>query len=206
MMPLNILATSFIDKLLAWDTWLFLKINKSWTTPFLDEVFPWYRYSDTWIPLYLFLLVFMLINFGRKAWIWVLFFIANVALTDQISSHLFKHLVGRPRPCADDVLQFYTRLLLGGCSGGFSFPSSHAANHFGMATFIYLTLKPAIGNWGKLFFVWAATISYGQIYVGVHYPLDVLGGTIIGCAAGYLMATIYNKKIGLPARVAMATA
>ncbi|MFL9483071.1 phosphatase PAP2 family protein [Chitinophagaceae bacterium LWZ2-11] len=193
----SILSTNFLDWLLQLDTDLFLLINKVWTNSFLDSVYPWYRDSNTWVPFYVFLLAFILMNFGKKAWLWILFIIITVALTDQVSSNLIKHLVARPRPCNDPFIQMYGRLLLGGCSGGYSFTSSHAANHFGMAMFMYLTLKPYIKNWGKWFFVWAATISYGQIYVGVHYPLDVLGGTIVGCILGYCTASIFIRRIGL---------
>jgi undecaprenyl-diphosphatase len=138
----------------------------------------------------------MLLNFGKKTWFLLLFVAFCVALTDQVSSHLIKNLVARPRPCNDPFIQSYVRLLLGGCSGGYSFTSSHAANHFGLAMFFYQTLKPVIGKWAKWFFVWAATIAYGQIYVGVHYPLDVLGGTIIGCCLGYMLASFYNRRVG----------
>ena len=92
----------------------------------------------------------------------------------------------------------YVRMLLNHCSGGLSFPSSHATNHFGAAVFIYCTLKKYLGNWSYLFFLWAASICYAQVYVGVHYPTDVLGGAIIGSIIGYIVALIYNKKIGLP--------
>ena len=90
------------------------------------------------------------------------------------------------------------RMIVNHCSGGNSFPSSHATNHFGAAVFFFCTLKPYIKNYGWLFFFWAATISYAQVYVGVHYPTDVIGGAIIGSIVGYLMALIYNKTIKLP--------
>ena len=89
------------------------------------------------------------------------------------------------------------RMLLNHCSGGLSFPSSHATNHFGAAVFIFCTLKKYCGNWNIFFFL-GCIVSYGQVYVGVHYPTDVLGGAIIGSIIGYYVALIYNKKIGLP--------
>jgi membrane-associated phospholipid phosphatase len=184
--------------LLNWDTRLFYNINTVWTNSFLDHNFPWWRDSTTWYPLYLFLLFFILMNFGWRAWTWILFIAINVTLTDQFSSSVVKHWIARPRPCQDPEMIGYVRMLLNHCSGGLSFPSSHATNHFGAAVFIYCTLKQYLGNWSYLFFIWAASICYAQVYVGVHYPTDVLGGAIIGSIIGYIVALIYNKKIGLP--------
>ena len=177
-----------------WDRWLFTKINQDWTTPFLDTLFPFWREAMTWIPLYLFLLIFVLINFGKKAWPWIIGLVLTVTFTDQISSHILKPLVDRPRPCHDVLLADHIRLLLNYCSDSRSFTSSHAANHFGVGIFIFCTLKSYFKNWSYLFLLWAATVSYGQIYIGVHYPLDVLGGAILGCGIGYLMAFFFNKK------------
>ncbi len=174
------------------DKWLFLKINTVWTNSFLDTVFPFWREPYIWGPLYLFLVVFILINFGCKSWPWLVFFLLTFALTDQLSSHYLKYWTNRLRPCQDDFLMPYVRELLGRCPGNPSFPSSHATNHFGLAFFIYLTLEPYIKKWAYLFFFWAATISYGQVYVGVHYPSDVIGGAIIGSLIGLLTASIFN--------------
>lgn len=181
-----------------WDIELFHRINTVWTNAFLDHNFPWWRDATTWYPLYLFLLIFIFINFGWRAWTWVLFIIINVTLTDQFSSSVVKQWIARPRPCQDPEMMGYVRMLLNHCSGGNSFPSSHATNHFGAAVFLFCTLRKYCGNWIYLFFFWAATVSYGQVYVGVHYPADVLAGAIIGSIIGYIAALIYNKKIGLP--------
>ena len=180
-----------------WDRWLFTKINQDWTTPFLDTLFPFWREAMTWIPLYLFLLLFVLINFGKKAWPWIIGLVLTVAITDQISSHILKPLVNRPRPCHDVLLADHIRLLLNYCSDSRSFTSSHAANHFGIGIFIFYTLKPYFKNWTYLYLLWAATVSYGQIYIGVHYPLDVLGGALLGSGIGYLTAFYFNKKFAL---------
>ena len=180
-----------------WDRWLFTKINQDWTTPFLDTLFPFWREAMTWIPLYLFLLIFVLINFGKKAWPWIIGLVLTVTFTDQVSSHILKPLVNRPRPCHDALLADHIRLLLNYCSDSRSFTSSHAANHFGIGVFIFYTLKPYFKNWSYLFIIWAATVSYGQIYIGVHYPMDVLGGALVGSGIGYLMAFYFNKKFTL---------
>ncbi|MEP7109064.1 MAG: phosphatase PAP2 family protein [Ferruginibacter sp.] len=184
-----------------WDRWLFTKINQDWTNTFLDNIFPLWREAITWFPLYVFLLLFVLINFGKKSWPWIIGFLTTVALSDQISSHVIKQLFNRPRPCHDIILADHIRLLLDYCSDSRSFISSHATNHFGIAFFIYFTLKPYFQKWGYLFFFWAATISYGQVYIGVHYPTDVIGGALVGSFIGYFVSWYFNKKIGLPAFV-----
>lgn len=197
----NILLQHFFQRLLDFilelDTWLFLKINTVFTNPVLDAIFPLWRDSIVWAPLYLFLIVFALMNFGKRGWVWILFAIINVTLTDQASSSLIKKWIGRIRPCNEEALVGKMRLLLEHCSGGFSFTSSHATNHFGFAVFVFLTTRHFMGKWTKWLLVWAATISYGQVYVGVHYPVDILFGALLGMAIGTLTAKYYNKKIGL---------
>jgi membrane-associated phospholipid phosphatase len=199
-MPMTVLLLSFFQKILAWigecDQWLFLSINTEWTNSFFDSIFPWWREANTWVPLYLFFIVFSILNFKQKAFPWILFIIVTLTITDQLSSTFIKNWVERMRPCRDEDLMGQVRLILNNCSGGYSFPSSHATNHFGFAMFIFITLRPILKKWGWLFFVWAATICYGQVYVGVHYPVDVLCGAILGCMIGYLTARFYNKKIG----------
>src|SRR5205809_7174679 len=140
MLLLSVDAITWLQQLAKilndWDQWMFLKINTQWTSNFLDNVYPWYRDSNTWIPLYLFLFLFAVMNFGWRIWPWVLFFIITVTLTDQISSTLLKSLFNRTRPCHDPTLIDQLRLLLNYCPGNGSFTSSHATNHFGMACFI----------------------------------------------------------------------
>lgn len=195
-----LLAASFSEKLWSWlshwDTWLFLKINTVWTGSLPDSIYPWWREANAWVPLYLFLVVFGIMNFGKKVWPWLLFAIITLTITDQLSSNLIKNLVTRTRPCNETLLAGQMRLLLNHCSGGYSFTSSHAANHFGFAVFIVITMRHVFGKWKWLFLIWAASIAYGQVYVGVHYPLDVLCGSVLGSVAGYCTASFYNKKFG----------
>lgn len=188
-------ASDLWSRINAIDQNLFIYINRIWTNSFLDQAFPIWRESTTWIPLYLFLLVYSMMNLRSKAWIWILFLIFTVAVTDQVSSTFVKNWFNRPRPCRDPYFSQYVRLLLGGCPGSGSFTSSHATNHFGVGVFIAMTLKPLLKKWRYLFYFWAVTISYGQVYVGVHYPLDIVGGAILGSLIGYTIATIYISKI-----------
>lgn len=184
-----------LDKIIQADKALFYFINTQFTNPTLDGIFPWWRESTTWVPFYVFLLAFMFINFGKNAWPWILFVLFNVLLSDQISSTFFKHYFMRLRPCSDPQMQFQVRLLLDHCSGGFSFTSSHATNHVAFAVFVIKTLKSHIQPYGWLLLVWAASIAYGQVYVGVHYPLDIIGGALIGIVIGNLTSSVYNRRI-----------
>lgn len=194
---LSVLLFSFIDTVKEWDFWIFIKINTEWTSSFLDVVAPIMRNKYTWIPLYVFLVIFAFYNFRKKAWFWLLFAGITIALTDQLSSKLIKNLVARPRPCRAPELEGHIRLMVSGCSGGYSFTSSHAANHFGIALFFFVTLKPFIKNWAWLFIVWAAVISYSQVYVGVHYFFDIVGGSIVGILSGLITSYFFEKYFGL---------
>ncbi len=201
-MTAQILLVSFFQKtwqlIEQWDTYVFLKINTQWTNSFLDSVFPWWREANAWVPLYLFFVVFALLNFKQKAVPWILFVVVTLVLTDQISSTLIKNWVARPRPCRDPFLADQVRLILNTCSGAYSFPSSHAANHFGFAVFIFMTLKPVVKKWGYWLLIWAATICYGQVYVGVHYPVDVLCGGVLGSLIGYGVGRVYGRLFTSP--------
>ena len=185
------MANTFLDPLLELDQAIFSLINTKWTHPILDNLMPWARNANHWIPFYLLLLVVLFLKMGKKTGKWLLFVALNVTLTDQISSHIFKPWVHRLRPCADPSFMHQAKLLLDHCSGGFSFTSSHAANHFGLAMFIVMTLQPLFKGYRFLFLIWAAFISYAQVYVGVHYPLDVIFGGLIGIMVGYFNAKLY---------------
>lgn len=190
------MGLSFFQQIKDIDQALFQQINGEWHHPLLDSILPWTRHSNNWIPLYLGLLLWMGYQIGWKTAKWLLFALLNVAITDQVSSSVFKPFFHRLRPCNDPALFGKTRLLLEHCSGGFSFTSSHAANHFGLAMFIFMTWGATQQRYTKYFFVWAGLIGFAQVYVGVHYPLDILGGAVIGLVAGYSMSKLYLKWAG----------
>ena len=187
---------AFWASLNAKDKALFSNINGKWTCSLFDHIMPWIRTSNNWIPLYIVLLAYIIYKWRINAWKWVLLALLNVGLTDQISSSIFKPLFHRLRPCADPEIMHQSRLLLDHCSGGFSFTSSHAANHFGIAVFIMMTLQPFLKNYRFIFLVWAAMIAYAQVYVGVHFPLDIFVGAIIGIIVGYFNGKLFHKWQG----------
>jgi undecaprenyl-diphosphatase len=180
----------------AWDTALFLQINTVFTNPIFDKILPIWRNANTWLPLYVFLIVFAVLNFKEKAFYWIIGAILTLVITDQLSSGVIKPFFERPRPCNDPFLIGHVRLLLDHCSGGYSFTSSHATNHFGFAIYVFITLRALFKKWSYLFIFWAATVSYSQVYVGVHYPLDVIFGSIIGSSIGYATSQIFIRQVG----------
>jgi membrane-associated phospholipid phosphatase len=184
------------DKLNEWDQWLFIKLNSTLTNPAFDAIMPFMRQAKHWAPLYLFLLVFAWINFKGKGGWWTVFLLATVALTDMTGTHLFKHTFERVRPCNDPDFFMQVRLLVDHCSRGYSFTSNHAANHFGIAMFFYITMKHLLGKWAAIGFVWAALIGYAQVYVGVHYPLDILAGSLLGLIFGTFTGRLFNNRYG----------
>ncbi|PZX51921.1 phosphatase PAP2 family protein [Algoriphagus chordae] len=172
-----------IEQIKTWDEEIFLWLN-SFHADWLDPVA--YQLSQTfiWVPFYA-LLVYFIIKVERKNSWWVIGGIAlTILIADQVTSGLMKPFFERLRPCHDErwngLVHNYNR-----CGGLFGFASSHAANTFGLAVFLNLKMK------GKLrflpwLFLWATIISYTRIYLGVHYPLDIIVGAIVGIAAGLL--------------------
>ena len=187
---------TILQTLDRFDKWLFQKVNGQWTNSLFDSVFPFLRQSNIWMPLYLFLFVFVALNFKKNSWWWILFFMCTVALTDMIGTRLFKHLFERLRPCSDPEFASSVRMIINDCAGGYSFISNHAANHFGLATFLYFTLRHYFPKWIWIAYLWAAAVSYSQVYVGVHYPFDVICGALVGIIFGLFTAMFFNKKFG----------
>jgi undecaprenyl-diphosphatase len=184
-----------LKPLLRFDARLFHKINQVWTNPFFDLIMPFLRQQEFWYFFYLFLLVFALYNFGIRGCWWAVSLIMTAIIADLFSSSLIKALIFRYRPCRDPELADQVRVLVNYCPQSSSFTSSHACNHFAAAWFIFITLNQT-GSWRWLLFIWAFIICYAQVYVGVHFPLDIFGGAILGSSIGYGMSQFFRKQFG----------
>lgn len=156
------------------------------------------------IPLYMILLLIVLREFKQKTWL-ILGVVALLILaSDQFASGFIKPLVMRYRPCHNLFIGAQLHLVNGECGGQYGFISSHAANTFALATFLGLLLRV---KWPKLLaclLCWATLVSYSRIYLGVHYPLDVIGGMIDGVFFGWFFYKIHNylsKKLFLKAEI-----
>ena len=187
--------SGLVQKIIEGDRWLFSKINQDWSGVIPDNIFPYLREAEFWVPFYLFLLVFITLNFGKKGLWWAFSLIMTAVVSDLISSHLIKAFIFRTRPCQDPNLAENMRVLVIYCPMSSSFTSSHACNHFALASFIWLTLRQ-LSPWWAAVFIWAAAIAYAQVYVGVHFPIDVLSGAILGCGIGWAMSRVFRLLFG----------
>ena len=187
---------SFFQQLLHLDYQLTFLVNREMVHPVLDDLFLLLRESIFHVPLYLFIIICSFQVFGKKAIWWVLGAISLIALCDLLSSHVIKAYFNRPRPCRDPFLAGQIRFLARYCGANGSFTSSHAVNHFAFATYVASTMR-GISKWFNCLFVWALAIAYAQVYVGVHYPSDVLAGAFLGIVFGLMGAQISRQALSL---------
>ena len=170
---------------------IFSFINQKISNPFFDALMPFLRNAKSWIPLYLFLVLFLINKYKLESIKYAIYIVIAFALADYISYEFLKPWFARLRPCHSTTLQ--VRLLLGHCGGKWSFPSSHASNHMAIALSIVLA-NIFHKKWIKFaWIIWALAIGFAQIYVGVHYPSDILGGFVLGILIAY-----FNFYIVLP--------
>jgi undecaprenyl-diphosphatase len=169
------------------DQQLFLFIN-SLNSPFFDQVMNILSGKLIWVPLYLTILVFLGIKYKRKFLIIIIFIILAATLADQ-SSVIVKNLVHRLRPCHEPSIMSIVHLVNGECGGVYGFVSSHATNTFDVAL---LSLSFIKKRWYTISIIlWASIICYSRIYLGVHYPGDVLCGAILGSFIGWGTYKLY---------------
>jgi undecaprenyl-diphosphatase len=169
------------------DQQLFLFLN-SLNSPFFDQVMHAISGIIIWIPLYLAILISIGIRYKRKFLVIVIFIILAATLSDQLSV-VVKNLVHRLRPCHEPALESLVHLFNGECGGMFSFVSSHATNSYDVALLSLLFIRK---RWYTIsIIIWATVVGYSRIYLGVHYPGDVICGSVLGAAVGWGCYSLY---------------
>jgi membrane-associated phospholipid phosphatase len=181
-----------ITDLQQFDIELFLKIHRGLSNGFFDWIMPLLRNRFFWSPLYLFIVIFCIKNYKKQGYYMIAMLLVTFAMGDLIASRIIKPSIARIRPCnelslADQIIHRVP------CGTGYSFPSAHATNHFAIAIFLiclfYKKWTPIL----PLGLSWASLISFAQIYVGVHYPIDTLFGALLGTCIGFFTFYLYTK-------------
>lgn len=171
-----------LEVLLTWDERLFFVLNEHWTSPTLDRVLPWVTDARNYtIPFILGALV-VLIAWRLRGLRFLMLAVVSVVIADAISTHLIKHVFWRTRPC---IALEAVRLLVG-CVNSPSFPSNHAVNGSALATLAILYMP----RLGPLALALAFLVGYSRIYVGAHYPLDVLVGSVLGILVALVLSRV----------------
>ena len=172
----------WLQKILEFDTELFLYLN-NFHNYFWDTIMLMITRKETWAPLYLIIIYYVIKNYRSKSVLILLFLILTIVASDQISV-LIKETVQRLRPVHEPAIadMVHNVFRKGGLHG---FVSSHATNMFGIFVFTSRIFKNR--NYFFLMLFWAVIISYSRIYIGVHYPLDIIGGALLGWLIGIIM-------------------
>lgn len=185
-----------MDTLLLWDKNLFLWLNNL-GTPQFDAL--WMAITDKKHTIGFYVVIIAICSrwLGWKKTLWLLLTIALlITFTDQITNAI-KNGFQRFRPCHEEAFDGLMRRVKSSCGGKYSYFSGHASNSFAIAT-LFVTLFAKRFQAMHLLFVVAAFVAYSRIYIGVHYPLDVLSGALFGAFGGWLFAKIYLKFIPNP--------
>lgn len=179
-----------MKELLELDKKIFLELNSSFRNPFVDQLMMFLSTTSAWIPLYIFLVYLLIKTFRKQTWIVLLAVALTIFLADQITSSVMKPLFERLRPSHEPSLAEQINIVNKYRGGRFGFASSHAANTFGVATLMFLILKNH-RPWVGFLFVWPLLIGYTRIYLGVHYPGDILAGFFVGFLCAMVVYAVF---------------
>lgn len=181
-----------MQELIQYDQSLFLFLNQLGNESF--DAF-WILVSGklTWIPLYIIFLYLILKHFDKRSVLYILLFIVlGIVVSDQLAN-IFKVGVHRLRPCHDATLEGLVREVK--CGGQYGFYSAHASNTFFIATFMSMLFAKKINYFSAMVFFWAVFVSYSRIYLGVHFPLDIVFGASVGFLLGGFFGSLALKTI-----------
>lgn len=181
-----------MEALIELDRIIFEWVNSGIANKLFDFILPPIRNKLFWLPLYLFIICYFPFKYKRDG-IWlVIGLLCTLAFCDQFSAGLMKPLFNRPRPC--HVPEIFNEFILRvRCGPGKSFISAHATNHFGIAIFLIQTLRHKYKWILPIALIWAASISFAQVYVGVHYPSDITVGACSGIIIGIFTSSLYKR-------------
>ena len=185
-----------LEELLNLDRELFLYLN-GLGTPIWDDF--WIYLSRTLsfitIPIYMLAIFLSYRIFGTKNTLIILGATTLLLLTTEQLSVLFKQNIGRLRPCHDNIIKEIYRNVGNHCGGQYSYFSAHAANSSAFAVFFGNLLSKKFRGLFYFLLFWSLLVSYSRIYIGVHFPLDVITGLFFGILLGYLFSTLLKKKV-----------
>lgn len=176
------------------DSQLFLFLN-GLHADWLDKVMVLITDMWAWFPLYLLLIYWTVKQYGKRCW-WIFLAVGIVVLcTDQLASHVCKPVFQRLRPCYNPDFQELIYLPKGLAGGKYGFVSSHATNTFGVAAFLTPALRKYLPWSAIVLYLWAFISSYSRIYIGYHYPGDILCGAILGILIGLILWKVFQLTI-----------
>lgn len=182
-----------IESLSALDKELFLFLN-SWHATWLNPIMVFLSSQIVWVPLIALLLYIAFKNLDKKSFgLFLLFMILTIIASDVTSSYVLKNIVQRLRPCRLPEIKAIYNDFGQKCGGRFGFVSSHAANSICILVFSFLALKIKSAKMHLLWFI-PLLVCFSRIYLGVHYPGDILGGLIVGTFWGTLLAWIFSNR------------
>lgn len=172
---------------IAFDHTLFNMINQGLANPVLDVVCPILRNKYTWMPVYVIGSLYVMHKYHMQG-VWMVLLAGLAILIGDQSSNFIKLFIHRLRPCH---VEPGVRLLISQCSDTFSFTSNHATNHFALSVFVSMVFRQS-RMLIVLMVLWAASVAFSQVYVGIHYPVDVATGALLGSVIGFVVYVLFR--------------